>query len=45
MVKIQIAPNTMDHSFTLSFGCNYELVKGKMCYKGIVKIKNIKCGL
>jgi hypothetical protein len=39
MVKIQIALNTMDHSFTLSFGCNYKLVQEKMCYKGIAKLK------
>jgi len=30
----------MDYYFTIALTCNFELVWGKMCYKGVAKLKH-----
>jgi hypothetical protein len=32
-VKVQNAPNTMDHNFTFALGCNSKLMQGKCVAK------------
>jgi hypothetical protein len=38
-MKVQGGPNAMDYYFTIIFSYNSRLVWGKMCSKGITKLK------
>jgi hypothetical protein len=38
-MKVQGASDAMDYYFTTTFNYNFELVWGKMCYKGVMKLK------
>jgi hypothetical protein len=38
-VKVKNALDTMDYNSTFALGCNSKLVWGKLCCKGIMKLK------
>jgi len=38
-VKVQGAFDAINYYFTIAFSCNFELMRGKMCCKGIVELK------
>jgi hypothetical protein len=38
-VKVKNAHDTMDYNFTFALNCNSKLVWGKLCCKGITKLK------